>query len=184
VIIVYQSWIINKAMGKTGVEQPAIIDSFTAIDFETSTASRTSICQIGLVRVENWKVTEQVSLLIQPPQNHYLYQYTRVHGIKAAHTKTAPTFDMAWSSMEPYITNQHVIAHNGFAFDFPVLRDTLLYYGLEVPPFQGHCTLKIYKRNLAFLCETYNIPLNHHDALSDAMACAKLFMLHHGVAIH
>ena len=183
-MIVYQSWIINKAMGITAVEQRGIIDSFTAIDFETSTASRTSICQIGLVRVENWKVTEQVSLLIQPPQNHYLYQYTRVHGIKAAHTKTAPTFDMAWSSMEPYITHQHVIAHNGFAFDFPVLRDTLLYYGLEVPPFQGHCTLKIYKRNLAFLCETYNIPLNHHDALSDAMACAKLFMLHHGVAIH
>lgn len=159
------------------------IHSFTAIDFETSTASRNSICQIGFVRVENWEIKEQVSLLIQPPANQYMYQYTRIHGIKASHTKTSPTFDMAWESIEPYITNQNVIAHNGFAFDFPVLRDTLLFYGLPVPPFHGHCTLKIYKRNLAFLCQTYGITLNHHDALSDALACAKLFMLHHDIPV-
>ena len=170
-------------MGDSIIKKPEIIDTCTAIDFETSTASRCSICQIGLVRVENWVVTDQVSLLIQPPGNQYLYNYSRIHGIKASHTRTSPTFGQAWASIEPYITNQNIIAHNGFAFDFPVLRDTLQFYNIEVPPFKGHCTLKIYKRNLAFLCEQYGITLNHHDALSDALACAKLFMLHHGIEI-
>lgn len=163
------------------VKKTEIIDTFTAIDFETSTASRCSICQIGLVHVEKGAIKDQVSLLIQPPGNQYLYNFTRIHGIKASHTANAPTFDMAWSSIEPFITNQNVIAHNGFAFDFPVLRDTLKFYGLPIPDFKGHCTLKIYKRNLAFLCQTYGIPLNHHDALSDSLACAKLFMMHHGL---
>ena len=162
-------------------KEPTIVDSFTAIDFETSNASRTSICQIGLVRVENWKIVDQVSMLIQPPKNLYLYNFTRIHGIKAKDTLHAPTFDKAWESIAPYIAHQNVIAHNGFSFDFPVLCDTLNHYGITPPPFRGHCTLKIYKKNLAALCLQYNIELKHHDALSDAMACARLFMLHHGV---
>ena len=35
-----------------------------------------------------------------------------------------------------------------------------------------------YIEKLNILCAKYKIPLNHHDALSDALACAKLFMLH------
>jgi hypothetical protein len=30
--------------------------------------------------------------------------------------------------------------------------------------------------NLANLCQVHNIPLNHHDALSDAKACAALYL--------
>ncbi len=38
-------------------------NSFTAIDFETAHGKRWSICQVGLVRVENSIITDQLSIL-------------------------------------------------------------------------------------------------------------------------
>jgi DNA polymerase III subunit epsilon len=40
-----------------------------------------------------------------------------------------------------------------------------------------HRTYRIYNDNLFSLCQRFKIPLNHHEALSDARACAKLFLL-------
>lgn len=154
------------------------MNSFTAIDFETAQGNRWSICQIGLVRVENGIITKELDILVQPPDNYYWYNFTKIHGISAKDTATSPTFDKIWHQIAPFIENQNVIAHNGFGFDFPVLNKTLEYYNLSTPEYNKYCTYKIYKSNLAALCQQYNIPLNHHDALSDARACATLF-LHH-----
>lgn len=152
--------------------------SFTAIDFETAQGKRWSICQIGLVRVENQIITEQLSILVQPPNNYYWDNFIDIHGISPEQTAFAPTFDTIWHQIEPFIKNQNVVAHNGFAFDFHCLKQTLEYYDISTPEFTGHCTYKIYGSNLASLCSQYKISLNHHDALSDARACAQLFSLH------
>ncbi len=152
--------------------------SFTAIDFETAQGKRWSICQVGLVRIENGSITDRLSLLVQPPDNYYWNNFIEIHGITPEHTANAPTFNAIWKQIEPYITGQNVVAHNGFAFDFQCLNQTLAYYNIDAPSFFGHCTYKIFRANLASLCETHNIKLNHHDALSDAMACATLFQLH------
>jgi DNA polymerase-3 subunit epsilon len=90
-------------------------------------------------------------------------------------TADAPTFDQVWEQIEPFIQNQNVVAHNGFRFDFHCLKQTLEYYGMAAPEFTGHDTFDIYGISLASLCWMHKIPLNHHDALSDAMACAELF---------
>ncbi len=152
--------------------------TFTAIDFETAQGYRWSICQIGLIRVENGIITKEINLLVQPPNNYYWKNFIEIHGITPKMTSKSPTFNQVWHIMEPYITNQNVVAHNGFGFDFPVLQKTLEYYGMEAPEYQKYCTYKIYKSNLAALCQEYEIPLNHHDALSDAKACAKLYLNH------
>lgn len=153
-------------------------DSFTAIDFETAQGYRWSICQVGIVRVENGKIIEEVDLLVQPPNNYYWERFTEIHGIAAHHTAKSPTFNQIWHQIKPFIENQKVIAHNGFGFDFPVLSKTLEYYEMPTPEYTKFCTYKLYKSNLANLCKEYNIPLNHHDALSDARACAILFLRH------
>ncbi len=157
-----------------------MISAFTAIDFETANGKRWSICQVGLVRVENGKVKEQYSSLVQPPNNFYWDNFIDIHGITPAMTANARTFDKVWKEMKPFIKDQNLVAHNGFAFDFHCLKQTLEHYSLAVPKYTGHCTYKIYKESLSTLCKTYNITLNHHDALSDALACAKLFNLHLG----
>lgn len=155
-----------------------MITSFTAIDFETAHYEGNSICQIGLVTVEFGKIKEKVSLFVQPPGNYYLPRFTQIHGIDALKTKDAPTFDKAWAQVLPYIQNQNVVAHNGFSFDFPVLKRTLAFYDLALPQFNKYCTYKIYGKGLSKLCLEHSIELNHHEALSDALACAKLFQMH------
>lgn len=152
------------------------METFTAIDFETAQGYRWSICQVGIVRVENGIITKELDILVQPPNNYYWSNFTNIHGISAKDTYNAPTFNKIWHLIAPFIENQNVIAHNGFGFDFPVLNKTLEYYGMPEPNYYKFCTYKIFKSNLANLCQEHNIPLNHHDALSDARACAKLFL--------
>jgi len=157
--------------------------TFTAIDFETAHYQGWSICQVGLIRVEQGLITEEHSWLVQPPDNYYYRGFTAIHGIHAEMTESAPTFNIVWDKMQPYIEQQHVVAHNGISFDFPVLNKTLQYYGMWKPDFEKHDTYRIYKKGLAKLCLEYDIALKHHDALSDARACALLFMMHLGMDI-
>lgn len=93
-------------------------------------------------------------------------------------TRYAPTFAEVWHQVRPFVEGQAVVAHNGLNFDFPVLSSTLQYYGLSTPEYEKHCTYRIFRSGLAALCNSYNIPLNHHDALSDARACAELFKMY------
>jgi DNA polymerase-3 subunit epsilon len=151
--------------------------TFTAIDFETAQPARSSICQIGLVRVEKGQVVEQISLLVQPPDNTYNYWNTNVHGLNGEDTEDAPFFDSVWPQIRPFIEGRTVVAHNG-AFDFSCLRKSLEFYELEEPDYKPACTYKIYKKKLNVLCDEYDIELDHHDALSDARACAELYLRH------
>ena len=150
--------------------------TFTAIDFETAQYARNSICQVGLVRVEVGTVVCELNILVQPPGNYYLEEFTEIHGIDPQATAKSPTFAEVWPRMAPYIEGQRVVAHNGFRFDFDVLKKTLSHYGLPIPAFERICTLRIYRKNLADLCVEHRIQLNHHDALSDARACAELYL--------
>lgn len=152
--------------------------SFVALDFETAQGYRWSICQVGLVRVENGIITNEINFLIQPPNNYYWQRFIDIHGITPNMTKDALTFDNVWHKLEPFIKGQAVVAHNGLSFDFPVLKKTLDYYGIQTPEYDKHCTYRIFRQNLASLCSQYKISLNHHDALSDAKACAELFLIH------
>ena len=154
------------------------MESFTAIDFETAQGYRWSICQVGLIRVENGIITNELNILVQPPNNYYWDRFIDIHGITPVKTAKAPTFDKIWHKVEPFINGQTVVAHNGLSFDFSVLAKTLEYYGLQEPIYEKRCTYKIYRQGLNALCEKHNIPLNHHDALSDARACCELYLIH------
>ncbi|WP_316751477.1 3'-5' exonuclease [Pedobacter gandavensis] len=151
--------------------------NFTAIDFETAQGKRWSICQVGLVRVENGIIKETINRLVCPPDNIYFYRNTEIHGITAERTRRSPDFSTVWKEISSFIDGQTVVAHNG-AFDFSCLTQTLDYYKIAQPVYEKQCTYKIYGQKLAALCQEYRIPLNHHDALSDALACAELYKRH------
>jgi DNA polymerase-3 subunit epsilon len=153
-------------------------NTFTAIDFETAQGYRHSICQVGIVRVENGIISEEINLLVQPPDNYYWEKFIDIHGITPEDTANEPTFNKIWHKIEHLIKDQDVVAHNGISFDFPVLEKTLEYYGMIAPHYNKHCTYRLYKDNLASLCKEHQIPLNHHDALSDARACAELYLMY------
>lgn len=159
--------------------------TFTAIDFELATADYTSVCSVGIVKVLNGNIIEEFYSLVQPPKNKFMWQTTRVHGIKAKDTVSAPTFDELFPVIAPLLSGQKMVAHNE-AFDRSVLQKTMKLHGLDYAilalPEKWECTSEIYRKagflktKLSICCEIMEVELNHHDALSDARASALLYL--------
>jgi DNA polymerase III subunit epsilon len=160
---------------------------FVAIDFETANSHPHSACAIGLVSVKAGKIEKEYYTLIQPPDNIYYYHNTRVHGISASDTLHAPTFDLVFPEICKIMKGRRVVAHNE-SFDRNVLYHTMDFYDLDYADLKikarWECTVKLarkrkeYPANLKACCQRHGIALNHHDALSDALACAKLFLIY------
>jgi DNA polymerase-3 subunit epsilon len=160
--------------------------NFIAIDFETATAKRNSACSVGIVTVENGQIIDEYHTLIQPPNNEYNWHNIQVHGITERDTFNAPSFNQVYPEIKRRLAGNVVIAHNE-SFDRSVLRNTMLDFGIEYSdlnlPEKWECTMKIFKAKgykpakLNVCCAKHNIQLQHHDALSDARACAKLYLV-------
>ncbi|PAM95657.1 DNA polymerase III subunit epsilon [Flavobacterium sp. IR1] len=158
--------------------------NFTAIDFETATGYHP--CSVGIVTVENGIITDEFVTLIKPPRNEYNPYTIQVHGIYPRDTINAKSFLQVYPEIEKRLKNRVVVAHNE-SFDRNVLVKSMALHGLVYEDLniaaRWECTVKIYKAKglkptkLSDCCREMNIELNHHEALSDARACAKLFML-------
>ncbi len=154
--------------------------NFTAIDFETANSNRASVCAVGLVRVENGKVTKEIHQLINPRTSFNFYN-TVVHGITAFDVRNAPSFEEFYPEISPFLEDA-VVAHNA-AFDISCLRTEIERYELSIPNFRYFCTLCMSRRvneaprhKLDALAEFYGLGnFQHHNALADAKIAAKLF---------
>ncbi|MBS1809540.1 MAG: 3'-5' exonuclease [Acidobacteria bacterium] len=152
---------------------------FVAIDFETADYGPDSACSVALVRVEGNEIVAKTQTLIRPPRSRF--QFTYIHGIKWEHVKNAPTFGEIWPTMEEFLQGaDHFVAHNA-SFDRGVLQACCTASGLSMPALPFRCTVKLARQTwqlpsnkLNLVCEHLQIPLKHHDALSDAEACARI----------
>lgn len=158
--------------------------NFIAIDFETATSDRSSICEIGLTIVKNGIITDSKSWLVQPPHNDYDPFNSEIHGITARDTKNSPLFPDIWKEVLPILHNQIIVAHNT-GFDMYALRDVLLLYNIPYPDLYYYCSYRISKYifkdsrsySLPVICKHIGVDLNnHHRAKDDSMACAELFL--------
>ncbi|MBL4747044.1 MAG: 3'-5' exonuclease [Flavobacteriaceae bacterium] len=161
--------------------------TFTAIDFETATAFRNSACAVGIVTVENGKIIEEFHTLIKPPNNEYNWRNTQVHGITSNDTRNALTFEAVFPEIQKRLQGKIIVAHNE-SFDRSVLKKTMENYYLDYEALnlasRWECTMKLCKANdkypsgkLNECCLVANIELIHHEALSDARACAALYLI-------
>lgn len=153
--------------------------NFTAIDFETANSKRSSACSIGLVIVENGTVVNRLHYYINPGHVEWGHINIAKHKITPDMVADADTFDTLWPKISYLISDRTVIAHNASSFDISVLRNCLEMYDIPMPKFRYGCTMEAAKKNgwstkLKDLCAAHSIGLNHHDALSDAEACATL----------
>lgn len=159
-----------------------IIKDFIAIDFETATGNRNSACSLAAVKVVNGVITESHSWLFQPPDNDYTARNTGIHGITPEMTERLGNITDIYDHIVNLLSGQNVVAHNA-PFDKSVLEESFAYYGLELPDIlQFFDTCKMGGgKTLSECCAEYEIPLRHHDALSDATACAQVFMRLSGI---
>jgi DNA polymerase III subunit epsilon len=157
-------------------------ETFVAIDFETADHGRDSACAVALVRVENDQIVRRVAWLIRPPRPDFLH--THVHGISWQMVVGQPTFGQLWPRLAPVLEGaSYLVAHNA-PFDRSVLRACCTAASLPEPPLEFECTVQMARRlwapaqaTLPFLCQRFGIPLQHHDAASDAEACARLVLV-------
>jgi len=142
---------------------------------------------VGLVRVQGAQVVQQEHFLIRPPSKSFIF--THIHGIRWEDVEKAPNFAELWPELLPFFTNAElVIAHN-VSFDRKVLHACAKRYDINLPDYRYDCTVQlarrilgIYPTNLPAVCARLSIPLKHHDALSDAVACARIAMQAFGVS--
>lgn len=157
------------------------MSSFLAIDFETATPAADSACSLGLVRVENGVITEQQVHFIRPPSPQFMFTY--IHGITWHQVKDAPHFGDLWPRISPLFEGIDFVAAHNASFDKRVLHACLERYGIRPPNKPFACSVvtarrawKIFPTKLSDVCRALDIPLNHHEALSDALACAKIMI--------
>jgi DNA polymerase-3 subunit epsilon len=155
---------------------------WVAIDFETASRERASACALGLAVIADDHIVETREWLIQPPGNYFEPINTRIHGIHADLVAQEPEFDDLWPTIEPYLRGATLLAHNA-AFDISVLRASLDRYEIIPPRFAGyHCTVTMSRavwpdlanHRLSSVCRHCGIELAHHEAGSDAAACASV----------
>jgi DNA polymerase III subunit epsilon len=156
-------------------------DTWVAIDFETATREPTSACALGVAVVRGGRVAERASWLIQPPFNEYEFWNTRVHGIGPDDTELAPDFREIWFQLQPMLAYGPLLAHNA-SFDMRVLRALISSLELPAPAIHYVCTVSMARKafphlsshKLNVVCDHCGIALMHHDAASDATACANV----------
>jgi DNA polymerase-3 subunit epsilon len=156
-------------------------EDFVAIDFETADHGRDSACAVALVRVERGAIVAKQTSLILPPRG--VFTNAHIHGITAAHVRGAPTFGQLWPTLAPLLDGvAYLVAHNA-PFDRSVLRACCAAAGLAEPTLPFECSVQMARRvwnlqsvTLPVLCRMLDIALVHHDAASDAEACARVVL--------
>ncbi len=163
------------------------MDNFVAIDVETANYQPTSICAIGAVKVLDGCIADCYYQLVCPEPNWYVRHFTEnIHGIGRCDTDDKPCFSQAWLNVHKFIGKLPLVAHNK-SFDERCIRASFKVYGMEYPEYPFFCTLQkarmtipkslISSYSLPHLCQFMGIPFsNHHNALADAEACAKIAM--------
>lgn len=158
--------------------------SFVAIDLETATQYRSSICQIGITIVEDGQIVKTISHLVRPRGNYYDYLNISIHGIRPSDTRNSPSFEEVWHLVEPYMRDKMVVAHNS-AFDMYALKEAFDENRMQYPSFEHMCTLRLsrkvfpnfYSYTLDSVLSRLGIAFSgHHKADNDSWGCAQIFL--------
>lgn len=154
---------------------------FVALDFETADGGRDSACAVGLVKVAGGRIVERVARLIRPPRRNFWFTY--LHGISWEDVAGEPTFGELWPGLATMLSGARFIAAHNAPFDRSVLRACCAAAGLDLPEPPFVCTVQLARRawglpsnKLSAVCRHLGIELDHHQALADAEACARIVL--------
>ncbi len=154
---------------------------FAAIDFETADYGRDSACAMAVVVADKNLILDKECFLIRPPRKDFVFSY--LHGITWRQVRDKPCFGDVWKKVRKHFEGVDFVAAHNASFDRGVLYECCGNACVDVPDLAFLCTVKLSRRvwnirptKLSDVCRHFNIPLNHHDAASDALACAKIVL--------
>ncbi len=159
---------------------------FVVFDLETTGAKcpPCRVTEIGAYRVEKGKITNQFHTLVNPETPIPIF-ITQLTGITDSMVRNAPKFREIAGDFLEFIGDAVLVAHNS-PFDMRFLNHEIgmIYDGYKVA--NPHlCTVQLSRRlvphienhKLNTVAEYFRVDLvNHHRALHDAHATAKIFV--------
>lgn len=153
--------------------------SFAAIDFETANRSPRSAVALGVVLMVGGVIEERLSTLIRPPTRRF--EFSKIHGLAAHDVADAPEFAAIWPRAAQLLRRARLLAAHHAAFDQAVLAACCGAAKLTTPRLPFLCTVALSRETwgiaptrLPDVCGVLGIPLQHHDAMADAEACAQI----------
>jgi DNA polymerase-3 subunit epsilon len=158
---------------------------FCVIDLETTGGNPETekIIEVGMVKIENRKITEERSFLVNPQKDipDFVQKLT---GIRKADVEHAPKIEEVIDEIVEFIGKGILVAHNT-SFDIPFLNGVLK--NLQRPTLDNKviCTNimtkylipDIMSSNLQYMSQIFNIShSNAHRAIEDARATGNLLL--------
>ena len=162
-------------------------ERYVVFDVETPNSRNDRMSAIGLVVVEDGEQTTNFYTLVNPEAPFDAFNIS-LTGITPRMVRNQPTFPVLWELLRPLLERGILCAHNA-PFDLGVLGRCLKDYGIEWTPRREYvCTCQMGRRlipsapnhRLDTLASLLDLPLQHHNALSDAKACAGLLQYYLG----
>lgn len=179
---------VRPALGRS---QPKCVSPgrFAALDFETADYGRDSACAVAVVIAEQGKIVDQAYSLIRPPRRDFVFSH--VHGITWNDVARQPSFGELWPRLSGMLQGTEFVAAHNASFDRGVLNACCAAHGATPTELPYLCTMvlsrriwNVYPTKLPDVCRRLSIPLNHHEALSDALACAQIVLKAAEVGLH
>ena len=158
--------------------------TFNAIDVETANRTRASICQIGIAQVQEGRISQAASFLVNPEEPFESFQ-TSIHGINEEAVSEAETMLSIHPQLCRLIEGAPLASHS--QFDRQALEKASSKYGLRMPEIRWLDTGRVartawpdrYDKNgwgLKKIAEDLGITFLHHDAAEDARAAAEILL--------
>lgn len=157
-------------------------NAIVGLDFEyLITGRQDTPCQVGLVLIVDDVIVLRYSSLIYVPESiEGTLSYG--NGITREMVKNAPSFADVVKVMESICEGATIVAHNK-STEMSVIKKACELYQIEswltTAAMEDTCKL-MGGKGLQECCELHNIELKHHDALSDAEASARLYLISKG----
>ena len=162
--------------------------TFVVFDLETTglNSSPTSgnmdkIIEIGAFKIEDGEITESFSTFVNPEQK-LPDKIVELTGITQDMVDGAPVYEDVMPDFYKFCAGSVLVGHNvvGFDFKFVDYYCAKLGYILDKKTIdtlhlaQGILSLPNFKLNT--VADRFNITFNHHRAIDDALATAKIFI--------
>lgn len=154
-----------------------------ALDVETADGAHSQICSIALVQIEGDRIAGEWSSLVCPPDRPN-ERNTAVHGLAWKDLHDQPSLPKVWPVVLGLLEGAEGLIAHWAAFDRGALERACLREGLKPLALPWHCTVALAKQawptlpdaKLPTLARHLGVELKHHDALSDARACARVYL--------
>lgn len=168
---------------REGTGSLASVD-FSVIDVETANSSRASVCQVGIVRVRNGAIHDEWISLVNPQQKFGRYQ-VNTHGIRAPDVEGSPKFPEVYPRIRDLLTGTVTVSHSDF--DHQAMDQSADRFGLPRLDLPWLDSIAVARKawpdlsgqggyGLKSLSAFLDFRFEHHDALEDARAAARVML--------